>query len=323
MDLNSIHRFTDFSLVNAWNLNRGSVPIFNFAVAAAAVHQSLSFQEKIEFINQHESLGNIKASLQAYRPSWCQYIYDLLTGTVLKAYLLRRSVAEISSQIDGIAQPILNDPVVQKVNLVGRAIQYMDENKLNSDLDNRVGQYFMSALDQLHKNQNIPIPRWYHSFFGGVFSHFIKATELDRNFCDRRSYWRPCASSRDEYQFWQGEKGTFTIALDHHNTWKDEPVNYVVKTEKYQSHVHNAIWVYGGDYRIKLNANTIAYCVTSDENKIEELTKKNIPVVSREISERIRYIFEQVEPAFEDTRIVPGNWAQQYLTKEFGKPEWA
>lgn len=304
IDLKSIKHFSDFSLRSAWNLSRNSIPLFE----KAATSQPLSCPDKMNFIEQFCALRKIKASVDAYQPSWTRLIYDLITATtmVIKAYLLRENVSKISSQIRNVARIIHNDPVVKKIFFVSKAFTHMNDTGIVSDTDKLVLAYFNNAYRQLEQNQNVPLPRMYHSFKGNYFNDILKANQLTENFCRLRVTTRPCGSTRDE---WFDDD--FAIAFDPDNAWGNSPVEYVVRKERYSDHVHNVIWAYAENHPAKLDATTIAFYVTSDAKQVSELVKKNITVVSREVSERIRHILETVELAQNGTRIVPNHWKQR------------
>lgn len=321
IDLNSATR--QFSLTEAWNLNRDSFFAFARAATRAATSQPLSYEEKIGFREQYHSLGEVKATVEAYRPTWCRLIYDLITATatVIKTYILRRNIPQILSQMDSLAQRIIKDPVIEKADLIRNAMTYMVNGELVTEVDAKAYEYFETTLEKLKENQNVPIPRWYNSPKPEAFDQILNAERLTENFCEFGKFFRSCGSSRDEQGFWFSA-WSFTIAFDHHNAWGGRAVNYVVSEQQHHDRVNNTIWVYGGEHRIKLDATTIAFYVTSDEGQIEKLAERNISVFPRNVSERIRYILERVEPARASTRIVPSNWTQQYLIDQIGKPKW-
>lgn len=225
-------------------------------------------------------------------------------------------VVDRKKSVDPIAQAI-----IEKTDLVTHAISYMDKTDRQSDLDKSVYQYFNETLQKLKANENVPLPRWYHTFVGRDYTPIIpillKAKILEEKHCHQRSFFVPCASSRCE-------EGAFSIAFDHHNSWNNQPVNYVVENRLYSEHeIHHEVKVYGGKNRIKFEPQNIAYFVALDNEITKKINGHQIRVVSREFNERVRQILEQVEPAQNNVRIVPRHWIKQTLSMYCReKPQW-
>lgn len=303
----------NYSIWQSWVLGREVIP---------SDCATLSYKQKIAFFDYNEKINHLQRCLndRRYKPL-TQIIYDIFSLTTLRNYILDRSLKQIAPLINTLTDKILQDPVVQKASLVERAITILnnknDKSKIGevaykyfqnaeqslscistddtkvkdntpiAELNGQVEDYLQNALKELQKNNNIPLPRWYHATdkLSSVVEIFNSEGIHNRGRC-------ACASSVDEFR----DYGDYAVALDHHNTWKNKVAFFDLKGSSWIE--REMIWIHAGSQSIQTNSDTVAFIVTNQEDLKEakaKLVEKNVMVVTRKFSEHLRIILELAE----------------------------
>lgn len=217
-----------------------------------------------------------------------------------------------ASQRRQLAEQLEQKPIAQKLKLIQKINELVQNELFQEKQYEELRGYFQEALSDLQAGKNIPLPRWYYgcSTFEKM-ENILISEQISGRQCSVLSDQQkidkilpPSLSSIDE-----SDSKDFSLALDHHNTWKPKLLHYFsVGTTGMKA--HNTRWISDGSDFIKACEDNIAFVITTSEKQAETLEKvkllgKNIRVMSRGLSACICWIIKFVESSERACQIDP------------------